>query len=119
MQSHIRNLNLPYEVRDYQYEAIKKDLNVRRAIILSPTGSGKSLIIYALTKYMKGKVLIIVPTTSLVEQMRGDFEDYGDGSAHVIYSGKDKVIGGGNHTNVQLVLQGWNYNSTRKTAEKL
>ena len=92
LQSHIRNLNLPYEVRDYQYEAIKKALNVRRAIILSPTGSGKSLIIYALTKYMKGKVLIIVPTTSLVEQMRGDFEDYGDGGAHVIYSGKDKDI---------------------------
>ncbi len=92
LQSHIRNLNLPYEVRDYQYEAIKKALNVRRAIILSPTGSGKSLIIYVLTKYMKGKVLIIVPTTSLVEQMRGDFEDYGDGGAHVIYSGKDKDI---------------------------
>ena len=36
-----------------------------------------------------------------------------------LYSGKDKIIGGGNHTNVQLALQGWNYNSTRKTAEKL
>ena len=36
-----------------------------------------------------------------------------------LYSGKDKIIGGSNHTNVQLVLQGWNYNSTRKTAEKL
>ena len=36
-----------------------------------------------------------------------------------LYSGKDKIIGGGNHTNVQLVLQGWNYNSTRKTAGKL
>ena len=36
-----------------------------------------------------------------------------------LYSGKDKIIGGGNHTNVQLVLKGWNYNSTRKTAEKL
>lgn len=36
-----------------------------------------------------------------------------------LYSGRDKVIEGDNHTNVQLVLQGWNYNSTRKTAEKL
>ena len=36
-----------------------------------------------------------------------------------LYSGKDKIRGGGNHTNVQLVLRGWNYNSTRKTAEKL
>ena len=36
-----------------------------------------------------------------------------------LYSGKDKIISDGSHTNVQLVLQGWNYNSTRKTAEKL
>ena len=36
-----------------------------------------------------------------------------------LYSGKDKVVKGNSHTNVQLVLQGWNYNSTRKTAEKL
>jgi hypothetical protein len=36
-----------------------------------------------------------------------------------LYSGKDKIINGNNHTNVQLVLQGWNYNSTRKTAAKL
>ena len=84
LHTHIRNLNLPYDVRGYQYDAIKKALNVKRAIILSPTGSGKSLIIYTLAKYVKGKVLVIVPTTSLVEQMRSDFAECGDGSAHVI-----------------------------------
>ena len=36
-----------------------------------------------------------------------------------LYSGKDKIISGNKHTNVQLVLQGWNYNSTRKTADSL
>ena len=102
LHTHIRNLNLPYDVRGYQYDAIKKALNVKRAIILSPTGSGKSLIIYTLAKYVKGKVLVIVPTTSLVEQMRSDFAEYGDGSAHVIYSGKDKDI---EHS--QIVISTW------------
>jgi len=36
-----------------------------------------------------------------------------------LYSGKDKIIKGNQHTNVQLVLKGWNYNSTRKTAENI
>tara|TARA_E500000331_G_scaffold187042_1_gene179995 strand:+ start:28528 stop:29985 length:1458 start_codon:yes stop_codon:yes gene_type:complete len=89
---HIENLKLPFKVRDYQYEAIKKAIAVKRAIILSPTGSGKSLIIYILAQYMKGKVLIIVPTTSLVEQMHGDFCNYGYDKSHRIYSGKDKDI---------------------------
>lgn len=35
------------------------------------------------------------------------------------YSGRDKIINGINHTNVQIVLKGWNYNATRRTAEKL
>ncbi len=36
-----------------------------------------------------------------------------------LYSGKDKIIKENQHTNVQLVLKGWNYNSTRKTAERI
>ena len=36
-----------------------------------------------------------------------------------LFSGRDKVVRGVNHTNVQLVLKGWNYNATRETAEKL
>ena len=36
-----------------------------------------------------------------------------------LYSGKDKVFDGINHTNVQLVLKGWNYNSTRSSRKTL
>jgi len=87
--------------RDYQLEAFRTALHQNRAIILSPTGSGKSLIIYMLLRYYlsqyEGKVLVIVPTTSLVEQMHNDFVDYsshdptfsGD-DVHRIYSGKEK-----------------------------
>lgn len=92
----------PIEIRDYQFQAVYKGLKDKRAVLISPTGSGKSLIIYTLMKYYlamlndhKGskKVLIVVPTTSLVEQMYDDFRDYGmivENGVHRIYSGKDK-----------------------------
>ena len=68
------------KIRDYQLEAVQLALSRNRALILSPTASGKSLIIYSLVRYyqMAGeRTLILVPTTSLVEQMYSDFEDYG------------------------------------------
>jgi superfamily II DNA or RNA helicase len=69
----------PIDIRDYQIEAIHHGLNNNRAILLSPTGSGKSLIIYTLSRWHlenDRKVIVVVPTTSLVEQMYSDFIDY-------------------------------------------
>ena len=85
--------------RDYQIDAIHKILSDDRGLILSPTGSGKSFIIYALVRYYvqkfeNQKVLIVVPSTGLVEQMYSDFADYGwfpDEHCHKLYSGKDKL----------------------------
>jgi len=68
------------KVRDYQINAVAHAVALGRVLLVSPTASGKSLIIYALVRYyhMMGlKTLILVPTTSLVEQMYTDFEDYG------------------------------------------
>ena len=92
-----KELNLPWELRDYQFAGISHALKYKRAILLSPTGSGKSLIIYYLIRwYLRDankKVLVIVPTTSLVEQMYSDFVDYNmpKEMAHKIYSGKEKT----------------------------
>ena len=103
----IEHLKLPWEIRDYQFDAIATGIHRKRAILLSPTGSGKSLIIYALIKWYltnyDKKVLIIVPTTSLVEQMHNDFVHYGskEEELHRIYSGKDKV------TNKRIVISTW------------
>ena len=92
------------KIRDYQVDAVHHALARNRALLVSPTASGKSLIIYSLVRYyqMKGlKTLILVPTTSLVEQMYTDFKDYGwDSDKHCqkIYQGyttkieKDVVI---------------------------
>jgi len=88
------------EIRDYQVEAVKHAINNGRALLLSPTASGKSLIIYNLIRYhqhLNRKQLVIVPTTSLVEQMYGDFQDYATAddwavseNCHRIYGGKEK-----------------------------
>jgi superfamily II DNA or RNA helicase len=82
--------------RPYQYKAVYEALKNNRKLLLSPTGSGKSLMIYSLVRYYcatNKKILIVVPTTSLVEQMVNDFCDYGwsaDEYVHKIYGGKDK-----------------------------
>lgn len=104
----IHNLSLPHEIRDYQFDAVCKGLERKRAILVSPTGSGKSLIIYVLVRYFLDalaeedqKVLVIVPTTSLVEQMTNDFAEYGYNDVHKIYSGKDK------DTMLSIVVSTW------------
>lgn len=87
----IKSLNLNLTPRDYQVDAFAHAIKNRRALLLSPTASGKSLIIYLLTQYLKKKTLIIVPTVSLVQQMNGDFKDYGyEGDCHLITAGVDK-----------------------------
>jgi len=83
--------------RKYQVEGVYDALRHNRKLLISPTASGKSLMIYSLVRYYvdKGqKILLVVPTTSLVEQMYKDFEDYGwdaDSFCHRIYAGKDKT----------------------------
>ena len=71
------------EMRDYQKEAFKTAVRRQRALLLSPTASGKSLIIYSLIRWYREvhdrKILIVVPTVSLVSQMISDFTDYSNG----------------------------------------
>lgn len=83
-----------FERRDYQVEAIHSALRTGRRTMLSPTSSGKSFMIYSLCRWYMNegkKIMIIVPTTSLVHQMTQDFTDYGyDGECHKIFSGQEK-----------------------------
>ena len=98
----IRSKGKTIEPREYQVEAFIRSITQQRSLVISPTGSGKSLIIYMLIRYFlahsKNRALIVVPTTSLVEQMKKDFADYSshdsafdaDTVCHQIYSGKEK-----------------------------
>lgn len=88
---------LPLQPRDYQLKAYAYGAARKRGIIISPTASGKSLIIYMIIRYMmnieKQQGLLIVPTVSLVEQMYGDFKSYGwdaENYCQKIYQGREK-----------------------------
>ena len=86
-----------FQARDYQVNAVHAALTNRRGVLLSCTGSGKSLMIYTFLRYLLDnkdvhRAILIVPSVSLVEQMFSDFRDYGwdDLEDHVemLYSGK-------------------------------
>jgi len=99
--------------RDYQLEAIEHALTNKNALLVSPTASGKSLIIYSLLRYYlenyEKNAIIVVPTTSLVEQMYSDFADYSEFDdnfnvqklCHRIYAGREK------YTKQRVIITTW------------
>jgi len=96
-----------YKPRDYQIQGVHDALKYNRRLLISPTASGKSLMIYGIVRYYverKLSILIVVPTTSLVEQMYKDFEDYGwdvGSFCHKIYAGKER------ETDSQVIITTW------------
>ena len=96
-----------FEARDYQNEAVVHGLRYNRALMVCPTASGKSFIIYLLSRYhlSQGRnILIVVPTTSLVHQMKSDFIEYNNGQPmdiHTIMAGSEKDI------NNKIVISTW------------
>lgn len=104
---HARGVKLA--VSDYQYDAVFQALSSKRNLLVSPTSSGKSLMIYSKIRYHlehhNHRILLVVPTTALVEQMLSDFKDYSsangwdvDGNVQTLYSGKDKYF----HKNILI-----------------
>lgn len=97
----VDKLNPKHLPRDYQLDAFVHAIRSKRRIVLSPTGSGKSLLLYLVCNHLlrQGKRgLLIVPRSALVEQMYSDFEDYSvkngkkmEKYCHRVYSGRDKV----------------------------
>ena len=87
----------PIEIRDYQIDAVHTAVSKQRTLLLSPTASGKSLIIYSIMRWHLNnnkKCILIVPTTSLVEQMYADFEDYSTANDFDVQSHCQKLYSG-------------------------
>ena len=103
--------------REYQIDTVYHALKEYRKTIISPTGSGKSLMIYSIARYLKSikkRVLIVVPTKSLVEQMYKDFSEYGwdvEENCHRIYQGHsldtDKPITISTFQSIYGLQKGW------------
>lgn len=93
-----KDINSPFTPRDYQNDYVVHCLKNKRALILSPTSSGKSYIIHLIQQHyyqaFEHRTLIVVPTIGLVHQMAGDFVDYGvdPDLIHKIQGGVDKNV---------------------------
>tara|TARA_R100000008_G_C3583415_1_gene170285 strand:- start:368 stop:1840 length:1473 start_codon:yes stop_codon:yes gene_type:complete len=98
----VNSLNLKLTPHPHQLTACYHSIRKNRALLLSPTGSGKSLIIYLIMRYYLNKIsknekiLIVVPTVGLVRQLVDDFVQYTqdkwsvDENVHMIFSGQEK-----------------------------
>ena len=102
-----KEINCKFTPRDYQNDYVVNAIKYNRSLSLSPTSSGKSLIIYLIQQHYwrtyEHRTLIIVPTISLVHQMAGDFEDYGCDKSLIykIQGGVDK------NTDAPIVISTW------------
>jgi DNA repair protein RadD len=71
-----------YQLRDYQKQAVENTLAYFRktrdpAVIVLPTGAGKSLVIAELARVARGRVLVLAHVKELVEQNHKKYESYG------------------------------------------
>lgn len=71
-----------FQLRDYQQEAVSATIKHFRktdesAVIVLPTGSGKSLVIAELARLANRKILVLTHVKELVEQNHQKYESYG------------------------------------------
>ena len=109
----VYSLNLKYEPRDYQMEAAHIALRDNNGLFQLATGAGKSLTQSFISAYLAFKkdmkVLIIVPSVSLVHQFYSDMEEYFENTSaftitdelHKIYAGQEKTI------NKKITISTW------------
>ena len=75
-------MNAPFKLRPYQQDAVDATLKHFRksdesAVIVLPTGAGKSLVIAELARLARRKILVLTHVKELVEQNHAKYESYG------------------------------------------
>jgi len=105
-------LSLSMEPRDYQYLASSVGITKKRTVLVSPTASGKSLIIYMMIRHLlntgKKRGLLIVPTINLVTQMHSDFQNYSSNNGWDVDKHCQKIYGGESKIpETDLIISTW------------
>lgn len=100
---------MDYEPYDYQFKVLINAILHKRSTTLSATSSGKSYMIYLMSKYRRRmgaqKTLIIVPRITLITQITDDFNDFSgdewENDVHHIYEGQS------HDTDKPIVISTW------------
>ena len=95
----------------FQFDAVEQLVKFNKALLKSPTASGKSNIIFMLVRFFldveEGDILICVPAISLVNQLFTDFQDYVNDDfnveeqCHKIFGGQTK------ETTKRIIITTW------------
>lgn len=96
-------------IREYQDRAVRQALTHKKGVLLSCTGSGKSLMIYNAIRCLQArglkKILLIVPNIILIDQMYDDLSEYGGSE----YAECLTTLGGGHNADFskQVLISTW------------
>jgi len=103
IEKYLDSMSLDMTPWQHQIDMFKAAIHLKRLVAISPTASGKSFAYYLYIKYLiekelhiSEKILLIVPTISLVLQMQSDFIEYDkkyktiQNKIHTIMAGDDK-----------------------------
>jgi len=107
---HIKNLNIPFELYDYQQQIVVESIQKKNQIALAATGSGKSACIYCMLSFFKSKNLkgmLLVPSVSLTTQIYNDCKEY---NASDDFLESIRLIGGDNKVkelDKQITITTW------------
>lgn len=87
---------MTFTLRPYQQDAVNATINHFRnhkdlAVIVLPTGAGKSLVIAELARLACGRVLVLAHVKELVEQNHNKYHSYGL-TANIYTAGLNKKI---------------------------
>ena len=88
-----------FKLREYQQRAVEKGIEFfsskskKNAIIVAPTGSGKSLIIANIAKALNGHTIVFQPSKELLEQNYNKYISYGEKAEIYSASMSQKTIG--------------------------
>ena len=110
-----------YKPRDYQIDSASAILKHRLCTSEIATSAGKTLITFLVYGYLKSrgtiqKMLVIVPNTTLVMQMKDDWEDYNNNKIENLYI--RQVYGGAKDNDPKAdVIVGTFHSLTKKTLD--
>lgn len=87
------------KVREYQLDAIHRAIRNKKITLISPTSSGKSVILYCIIRYIldenpHAKIILMVPTVQLVNQMYSDFQEYSANNGFDVAKYTQKLFSG-------------------------